>query len=100
MRRDAMQPFTAILGVIAGSLVSIAFGLAVVLMVFWALRAEHPQFSAELPELVRAFLIFFSLATLAAFGFLGTVRVRRWRYGPLMLLWLGLSLAGWYYWPT
>jgi hypothetical protein len=95
-----MSPFTAILGFIAGSLVSIAFGLAVVLMVFWLLRAEHPQFSTEIPELTRSLVIFFGLAACAASGFLGTVRARRWRYGPLALMWLGLLLTGWYYWPS
>lgn len=100
MRFFAMQPFTAVLGFVAGSLVSIAFGLAVVLMVFWALRGEHPQFGAELPDLARAFFMFFVLAAAGSFGFLGTVRARRWRYAPLALLWLGLALVGWYYWPT
>ncbi len=95
-----MHPFTAILGFIAGSLVSLAFGLAVVLFVFWLLRDDHPRFAAELPELIRGFLMFFILAWLAAAGFLGTVRARAWRYGPLVLMWLGLVLVGWYYWPA
>jgi hypothetical protein len=95
-----MQPFAAILGFIAGSLVAIAFGLAVVLMVFWLLRAEHPQFRAELPELARSFVIFFCLAAFAALAFLGTVRSRRWRYAPLAFMWVGLSLTAWYYWPS
>lgn len=95
-----MHPFTAILGILAGSLVSLAFGLAVVLLVFWLLQNDHPRFAAELPELTRGFLMFFALAALAVAGFLGTVRVRSWRYGPLALMWLGLVLVGWYYWPA
>jgi hypothetical protein len=96
----SMHPFTAVLGVVAGSLVSVAFGLGVVLLVFWMLRNDHPQFSAELPEVARAFAMFFALAAAGAIGFLGTVRARAWRYAPLAAMWLGLLLVGWYYWPS
>jgi uncharacterized membrane-anchored protein len=95
-----MHPFTAVLGIIAGSLVSLAFGLAVVLLVFWMLKNDHPRFAAELPEVARGFVMFLWLAVFAACGFLGTVRARRWRYAPLALLWVGLILVGWYYWPS
>ena len=95
-----MQPFTVILGVVFGSLFSIGFSLAVVLLVFWILREDHPRFDAEMPELFRATLIFGSLALIAGFGFLGTIRHRTWRYAPLAILWVGLGLAGWYYWPS
>ncbi len=95
-----MHPFTAILGIVAGSLVSLAFGLAVVLLVFWVLQNDHPRFAAELPEVARGFLMFFALAALGAVGFLGTVRARPWRHGPLLLLWIGLAGVAWYYWPV
>lgn len=95
-----MHPFTAILGFVAGSLVSLAFGLGVVLLVFWLLQDDHPRFAAELPELVRGFAMFFVLAGLAASGFLGTLRRHSWRYLPLGLMWAGLGLVGWYYWPS
>ncbi len=95
-----MQPFTAVLGVVAGSLASLAFGLAVVLLVFWILRDDNPRFAAELPEVARGFMMFFLLAVLSALAFVGTARGRRWRYPPLGLLWAGLVLVGWYYWPS
>jgi hypothetical protein len=95
-----MHPFTAILGIVAGSLVSLAFGLGVVLLVFWILQHDHPRFAAELPELARGFVMFFWLAVFAVVGFVGTVRVRRWRYGALAVTWIGLVLVGWYYWPS
>ena len=94
-----MQPFTVILGVVLGSLFSIAFSLAVVLLVFWILRGDHPRFDAELPELFRATLIFGALALLAGSGFFGTLKQTGWRYAPLALLWLGLLATGWFYWP-
>lgn len=94
-----MQPFTVILGVVLGSLFSIAFSLAVVLLVFWILRGDHPRFDAELPELFRATLIFGALAIVAAAAFYGTLRRRWWRHAWLVSLWLGLLAAGWHYWP-
>lgn len=94
-----MQPFTALLGILAGSLVSMAFGLAVVLFVFWLLQDTHPRFAAELPAIAAAFGMFLVLSVLGVSAFLGTLRERSWRYGPLIFLWVGLALVGRYYWP-
>ncbi len=95
-----MNPFTVILGITLGSLVSIAFSLAGVLFVFWFLQDESPRFDAELPALLRSTAIFFVLAGVAAVSFLGTVKSKRWRHGALAFLWLGLIGAGLYYWPA
>lgn len=94
-----MHPFTIILGIVLGSLFSIAFSLGVVLFVFWFLQDEHPRFDAEMPELFRSTSIFVGLAGLAAVSFLGTLRKRIWRYPSLALLWVGLLATGWVYWP-
>jgi len=94
-----MQPFTVILGVILGSLVSIAFSLSAVTLIFWILRGDHPQFSAELPELTRAMGIFVVLALTGFAAFVATLRRTSWRYLPLALMWAGLGAAGFYYWP-
>jgi hypothetical protein len=95
-----LTPFTAILGVITGSLVSLAFGLGVTLVVFFVLRDENPRFSTELPELVRAAAMFGALAGLSWVCFIGTLKGRQWRHWCLSALWVGLLLAGWYYWPA
>jgi Na+-translocating ferredoxin:NAD+ oxidoreductase RnfA subunit len=95
-----MQPFTVILGVVFGSLFSIAFSLSVVLFVFWFLQGEHPRFDAEMPALFRSTSIFLVLAALSALSFLGTLRGRIWRYPCLVLLWLGIAATGWVYWPA
>lgn len=95
-----MRPFIALLGIVSGSLVSLAFGLLVVVMVFWLLRNDHPRFASELPAVARSAAIFLCLATAAAVAFVGTLKQRRWRYGALSLLWAGLLLAGFYYWPS
>jgi len=94
-----MHPFTVILGVVSGSLLSIAFGLCVVLLVFWVLQGDHPRFRAELPEVARSAAMFTTLAAVAAMAMFGTLRSRPWRYPVLAALWLGLLLVAWVYWP-
>lgn len=95
----AMRPFIVILGIFLGSLVSIAFGLAVVLLVFWLLQDEYDRFAAEMPALLRSTGIFTLLAALCGAGFFGTLYRRWWRHGVLAVFWLALLLTGWYYWP-
>ena len=94
-----MQPFTVILGIVLGSLVSIAFSLNVVLFIFWVLYDDHPRFSGEMPEVVRGTLIFSYLAVVAGASFFGTVTRQTWRHVGLGLLWASLLAAGFYYWP-
>ncbi|MDP6652010.1 MAG: hypothetical protein QGF90_07895 [Gammaproteobacteria bacterium] len=95
-----MNPFTVMLGITLGSLVSIAFSLGGVLFVFWFLSDESPRFDTEMPELLRSTAIFFCLAAIAAAGFIGTLKKKRWRHVCLSLLWVGLVSTGWYYWPS
>ncbi len=95
-----MHPFTVILGVLAGSLLSLAAGLLIVLAVFWLLREDHARFAFELPELARATGMFAVLAVCSGAAFFGQLRERRWRHLPQAALWAGLLLVGWYYWPS
>jgi hypothetical protein len=95
-----VQPFTVILGIVLGSLVSIAFSLSVVMLVFWILLDDHPRFSAEMPEVVRGTLIFSFLAIVAGVSFFGTLMGRTWRFAGLGMLWISLFAAGYYYWPN
>ena len=95
-----MNPFTVVLGITLGSLVSIAFSLGGVLFVFWYLQDESPRFEAEMPELLRSTVIFFFLAAIAAAGLFGTLKNKGWRHSCLALLWFGLIGTGWYYWPA
>lgn len=94
-----MNRFTALLGILVGSLASMAFGLAVVLLVFWLLQDDHPRFAADLPAVARAFGMFLMLSVLGVAAFLGTVRGRSWRQGMQVLFWAGLLLVARYYWP-
>ena len=95
-----MQPFSVLLGIVLGSLFSIAFSLAMVTLIFWILQDDDPRFTAEMPELIRATLIFSVLALAAATGFIGTLHRRPWRFFVLALLCAGLIATTYYYWPA
>lgn len=93
------RPFTVLLGILLGTLFAIAFGLLVVCLVFWILRNEEPRLLNEMSSLLSSTGIFVALSCLAGLSFFGSLRQRMWRYLPLAGLWLGLALAGRYYWP-
>ena len=93
------RPYTVLLGIIMGTVFAIAFGLAVVCLVFWILRDEQPRIAAEFGSLLVSTGIFSLLSCLAGLSFYGSLRQFAWRHLPMAGLWLGLLLAGRYYWP-
>lgn len=94
-----MQPLTVVLGIILGSAFSIAFSLAVVLLVF-ALRAgDHDRLALELPELVRATVLFTVLSVVAGLAFFGALSRTQWRGSAFAALAVGLTGVIFYYWP-
>jgi len=95
-----MQPLTVILGIVLGSVFSIAFGLAIVWFIFGMRQAEDSRFATELPELARATVLFTIVTVIAAFAFIGSLRVASWRRWPLAALLAGLTGIGIYYWPA
>ena len=88
-----------LLGILLGTLFAIAFGLMIVCLVFWILRNEEPRLAAEIDSLIVSTSIFVILSVVAGLSFFGSLRQTLWRYLPLAGLWLGLLLAGRYYWP-
>ena len=93
------RPFTVLLGIISGSVISITFGLAVVCFVFWVLKDESPRLLSEIDSLITNTAIFFILSIFAGCSFFGSLRAAAWRHVPMALLWISLLLAGRYYWP-
>ena len=93
------RPFTVLLGIILGTVFSIFFGLTVVSFVFWLLKDEEPRLAAEYGSLMVSTGIFMVLSVFAASSFYGSLKQTAWRYLPMLCLWLGLFLAGRYYWP-
>lgn len=94
-----MKPFAVVLGILTGSLVAIAFGLAVVSFIFWWLQSDYPRLAEEMPLLLRSTLLFLALAALAVSGLVGVLRRRTWRLPVLCLFWVGMLAVAWYYWP-
>ncbi len=94
-----MQPLTVVLGIVLGSVFSIAFGLALVWLIFGLRQGEDSRFALELPEVIRATVLFSLVTVVAAYAFVGSLRVTAWRFWPLLALIAGLSGIGFYYWP-
>lgn len=94
-----MTPLTVLTGIIMGSAFTIALGLGMVLLVFLILSGEHPRLAAEYGTLLRSFGMFFTLALLASYAFLGVLRRRPWRWYALAGTWALIFSIGLYYWP-
>lgn len=94
-----MQPLTVILGIVLGSVFSIALGLGIVLLVFGLRQGEDSRYALELPELATATILFSVASAVAALAFLGSLRERAWRHWALAGVVAGLVGIGVYYWP-
>jgi len=94
-----MQPLTVVLGIVLGSVFSIAFGLAVVLLIFGLRQGQDSRYALEIPELARGAALFSVASVVAALAFVGSLRRTPWRIWPIAALGLGLGAIGFYYWP-
>jgi hypothetical protein len=95
-----MQPLTVVLGIVLGSVFSIAFGLAIVWLIFGLRQAEDSRFAAELPDLALATVLFTLVTVVSAVAFLGALRGAAWRRWAYLVLLLGLAGIGYFYWPA
>ena len=95
-----MQPLTIILGIVFGSVVSVAFSLAIVLLVLGLRNAEDSRYLLEIPELWRAVAMFGLTAVAAGLAFVGSLRVAPWRWWSMAALCGALTGIGFYYWPN
>jgi len=94
-----MSPSAVVLGILMGTILSIAFGLLGVSFIFWWLADDYPRFADEMPMLLRSAGLFMALSLAAVSSFIGVLRSRPWRHPCLGLLGIGLVATGWYYWP-
>jgi hypothetical protein len=94
-----MSPLAVFTGIIMGSAVTIALGLAMVLVVFLILSGEHPRLIAEYGTLLRSFGLFFVLALCASSAFVGQLRRHAWRWYAQAATWLAIAGIAVYYWP-
>lgn len=94
-----MSPLAVFTGILMGSAVTIALGLAMTLAVFLILSGEHPRLAREYGTLLTSFALFFVLALAAAYAFVGVLRHRRWRWAALAATTFMVVAIGSYYWP-
>lgn len=94
-----MRPLAVLIGIVMGSTVSMAVGLAMTLAVFLLLPDQAARVGEELWPLTRTLAFMIGLAAVAAASFYGELRERRWRRLANGALILALGLTGWLYWP-
>lgn len=93
-----MQPLAMFLGIVMGSTVSIAVGLAMTVIVFLFLPEYSERLSGEFGPLLSYFAATSGLAAIAVAAFVGEVRSRSWRRGVQSLLALALLAVFAWYW--
>ena len=98
-RGAAMSPLAVLTGIILGSAVTIAIGLALVIVVFLSVSGDYPSLAREYGQLLQSFLLFLGLGFVSGYAFIGTLRRRRWLWVAQGGTWLTIAALGFYYWP-
>ncbi len=94
-----MGPLTAITGILLGSCLSISFSLAAVLLMFLMVGRGEPQLDHEFPTLLISLAIFCIMTGIAAVSFYMLLRRHSARWIAQGVLWSGVALTAYYYWP-
>jgi hypothetical protein len=94
-----MHPLTVVTGILLGSALSIAVGLAVVMLIFFLLAPDYPRLGAEIGALVTNTVIFLGLTAICAASFISLVKDLRWWWIAQAGMWALLGLIVLYYIP-
>ena len=94
-----MRPLAVLLGIVMGSTVSLAVGLALTWVVFLFMPQHADRIAAEKAPLLKAIVLFTLLSAAAAASFYGEIRTRQWRWQALVAMLALLGVAFWTYWP-
>lgn len=94
-----MSPLAVLTGIILGSAVTVAIGLAMVIVVFLSVSGDYPTLGREYGHLLRSFLLFLGLSFVSGYAFMGTLRQTRWLWVAQGGTWLTIAALGFYYWP-
>ena len=90
-----MRPLAVLLGIVMGSTVSIAVGLAMTLVVFLFLPEYSARVDAEFAPLLRLLVVTVLLALIAVASFYGELRGLGWRrvaQGALVLFLVAVAV--------
>lgn len=94
-----MRPLTVITGIVLGTCVSITVSLGAVLIIFLVLGDEHPRLHAEFPAMRASFALFILMTVVSGSSFYALLIRHKWRMPAQLLMWAGVAVTGWYYWP-
>jgi hypothetical protein len=94
-----MSPLSVLTGIIMGSAVTIAIGLAMVIVVFLSLSGDQPSLNREYGHLLTSFGLFLALSFVSGYAFVATLKRPRWIWLAQAATWLGVGAIAWYYWP-
>ena len=95
-----MTPLVFLNGVLLGTCASIAFGLAVVMLLFALLGTSEPQVASEWSSLGRSALIFLVMTAICAMSFIGHLKKKRWRWLAQIAMLVGLGATLIYYFAS
>ncbi|MEO7774504.1 MAG: hypothetical protein ABIT36_02100 [Steroidobacteraceae bacterium] len=94
-----MRPLALLLGIVAGSAVSMALGLGMTLMIFFLLPEFQLRLAGEWRPLTTAFGWALALTAAGGAAFYGELRTRRWRRLAQAALFLIAAVMMLRYWP-
>jgi hypothetical protein len=94
-----MRPLAVLIGIVMGSTVSLAVGLAMTWIVILFMPEHADRLAAEKAPLLKAIFLFTLLSAAAGGSFYGELQRRRWRFPAHLVMVSLLGVAVWVYWP-
>ena len=94
-----MRPLAVLIGIVTGSSVSLAVGLALTWVVLLFLPEHADRFAAEREPLLEAIALFTLTAVTSGASFYAELQNRRWRHAAHLATLAVLALTAWVYWP-
>lgn len=94
-----MRPLTVVTLMILGSCFAIMVSLGAVIIVVMVLGEEYPRLQREFDPLLESIAIFTGMTLISAVSFYLMSKKHAQRYWSQALMWGGLLLTGWHYWP-
>jgi hypothetical protein len=94
-----MRPLAVLIGIVFGSVLSLAIGLAMTWIVLLFLPEHAEAFAVERSPLLHAIALFSVTAVAAGVGLYGELRTRSWRFIAHTSIVALLGFVVWIYWP-
>lgn len=85
--------------IILGSCFAIMVSLTAVIIIVLILGDEYPRLQDEFDPLLQSLAIFVGMTAVSALSFYTVLKNHAARYWSQALMWGGILLTGWFYWP-